>query len=378
MNHEEIIKSIKDYDFEEVRTDFEKLKALTLDKIKFGSCIGNKVSDKFTFEERLNTRVITSIKPEEDKGYPLLDKTKFGNHRVLLTFFDFLENEKLLGKVKQSFLDDWKSRDISLTYKLYHHFQLYYQSVNQFKPIIAKWLYMKYKATSILDFSSGWGGRLVGAMSIPNVKYIGFDVNLNLELPYNQMIDFIECRNRATMNFVDSSTADFSKYDYDFVFTSPPYYNLEVYSNFPEYKDENDWYDKFLLKVVRNSYKHLKEGGHYALNIPIKMYERVKSVLGECFEKHPLSLSNSNRPGSTKETEYKEFIYIWKKQISKTEDNILPNIIFPPDFDLPVIAPQVYTTTSEKEVNVYIIGDVKVNVRQFKNDDELKKFLLTK
>jgi hypothetical protein len=87
-------------------------------------------------------------------------------------------------------------------------------------------------------------------------------------------------------------------------------------------------------------------------------------------------LSKTNRPGSTKETEYKEFIYVWKKP--EIEDNLLPNIVFPPDFFESVIAPQVYTTTSQKEVNVYVVGDVKVNVRQFKNDDELKNFLLTK
>jgi site-specific DNA-adenine methylase len=369
MDHSEVAREIKDYDFEEVRDDFKKLQGLTTENIKFGSNIGNKCVDKFTFVERLNTKSIQSIKPEENKDYPILQTTKTGNLRVMLNFYDFLQNEKLRSKVKQSFIDNYKSENISLIYRLYHHYQLYYQSVNQFKPIIAKWLYMKYNVKTVLDFSSGWGGRLVGAMSIPNVKYIGFDTNLNLEIPYNQMIDCLECRDRATMNFVDSSTVDYSQYEYDFVFTSPPYYNLEVYSNFPEYKDENDWYENFLFKVIRNTYKNLKHGGHYALNIPTKMYDHVKTILGECTDKHPLQLSNTNRPGSTKETTYKEYIYIWKK----------PNIEIPHEIEAsPSIAPQVYTTTNEKEVNIYVVGNVKVNLFEFKNDDDLKKFLSTK
>ena len=53
--------------------------------------------------------------------------------------------------------------------------------------MISKYLYEIYKPTTILDFSMGWGGRLVAAMTIPNIKYIGFDTNTDLINPYKKI-----------------------------------------------------------------------------------------------------------------------------------------------------------------------------------------------
>lgn len=42
---------------------------------------------------------------------------------------------------------------------------------------------------------------------------------------------------------------------------------LEKYEN-SNYKDSEDFLKKFYNPVVLNSYKHLKKGGHFCLNIP--------------------------------------------------------------------------------------------------------------
>ena len=77
----------------------------------------------------------------------------------------------------------------------------------------------------------------------------------------------------------DSSKVDYSKYDYDMVFTSPPYYMLEKYENMPQYESNEDFNEKFLYPVIKNSYKYLKPNGHYILNIPISMYDDLKKSI---------------------------------------------------------------------------------------------------
>jgi hypothetical protein len=61
---------------------------------------------------------------------------------------------------------------------------------SQFRPSAAKALYDHFNAECVLDFSSGWGDRLNGAMSAQSVKkYIGIDPNNNLYNSYNKQIE---------------------------------------------------------------------------------------------------------------------------------------------------------------------------------------------
>jgi hypothetical protein len=101
------------------------------------------------------------------------------------------------------------------------------------------------------------------------------------------------------------------------VFTSPPYFKktkpTEKYEQMPEYADRDDFNERFLFPVIRNTYEHLKTGGVYALNIPIDMYEDVKTVLGATKEKIPLVLRPRGKTAKNFGSEYKEFIYVWRK-----------------------------------------------------------------
>ena len=50
-------------------------------------------------------------------------------------------------------------------------------------------IYNMYKPQSVLDFTMGWGGRLIGACAYNVPMYIGIDANKNLIEPYKKMID---------------------------------------------------------------------------------------------------------------------------------------------------------------------------------------------
>jgi tRNA1(Val) A37 N6-methylase TrmN6 len=202
-------------------------------------------------------------------------------------------------------------------YKTYIFYNTYIFHFSIFKPLIAKYLYQIYKPTSILDFSMGWGGRLVGAMSIPNIKYIGYDTNINLQEPYNKMINDFEWNNRTSLYFEDSSTADFSIHNYDMVFTSPPYYDLEIYSNMPVYNSFEEWINRFLKPVITNSYRYLKNGGYFCINVNKICYEEIIKILGK--ETTIISIHNNTnhihniKKSMKKGNIYTDKIFVWYK-----------------------------------------------------------------
>jgi hypothetical protein len=184
---------------------------------------------------------------------------------------------------------------------------LYFGSVPNFRPAEAIKLYKHVGATSVLDPCAGWGGRCFAAMEL-NIDYTGFDTNENLRNAYGKMIDKYEKDAGTYVYFADSSKADFSRIEYDCVFTSPPYWDRELYENMPEYKTKEEFNENFLKPVIENSYKHLKPGGTLCFNVPAKMYEVIKKLFRECDDK--IEYVNNHRSATTK---YREYIYIWRK-----------------------------------------------------------------
>lgn len=183
--------------------------------------------------------------------------------------------------------------------------EMRYKSVNQFKPQIAKSIYLKYKPNRVLDFSAGWGGRMLGAVAT-NTNYIGIDSNKKLFPAYRKILDLVKSHYTSEVKLINkySENVDFSKFNYDMVFTSPPYEKLEVYENM---KDYSDFYKQFYIPVLTNSYKHLKTGGKFILNIPPKMLPITHKILGKHNTKFQYPLAS--RPGSKNY----EYLYVWNK-----------------------------------------------------------------
>lgn len=152
-----------------------------------------------------------------------------------------------------------------------------------FKAMNAKALYEYYtpKGGIIYDFSCGFGGRMLGALtSKNNYMYVGCEP---CEETYNGLVqlgNYIEHlsgdRNRYTILKQGSEVYSNELKDFegacDFAFSSPPYFNLERYSDeesqcynmFPEI---DDWLEGYVRPTIKNIYKVLKDNGKYAVNI---------------------------------------------------------------------------------------------------------------
>jgi hypothetical protein len=238
-------------------------------------------------------------------------------------------NEKI-RTVRGKSVEDLKKAGTLLKTQ-YNLFQLYYGAVNQFPPSMAKYIYCKYKPKkAILDFSAGWGGRALAALSL-GIPYIGIDTNKSLKPGYEAMRKLYEPAGTLQMHWQPSETVDFSKLDYDLVFTSPPYFMIEEYKGMKGYEGKKNFIDTFFVPVVKSAYAHLPAGGTLALNMPVEMYEYVRGCLPRLSTKHTLPVSQRYaKAGNAKgkaillndaEDRF-EYIYIWKKTAaSKTRKN---------------------------------------------------------
>ena len=235
-----------------------------------------------------------------------------------ITFNEFVDNIDFYKKKHYvsnilNVLMNQKYNNLSQQQKYKIIFNMYFGCISIFKPISAIGIYYKYKPNSVLDFTMGWGGRLLGAcvLNVPN--YIGIDSNPNLIKPYDEMKKYLSNRTNTNINlyFQDCLTIDYSKLDYDLVLTSPPYYNIELYTGTLK-KSKKEWNDNFYKPIIIQTWKHLKEPGKYCINIPISILPIFESILGKPDE--IIELKTSSNRVKLNNKPYKEFIYVWMKR----------------------------------------------------------------
>ena len=118
-----------------------------------------------------------------------------------------------------------------------------------------------FKARRILDLSSGWGDRLIGAMASDIDCYHGFDPNPCLHPNYKKMIKTFKKYkvNKDAEYKIKKQPFEKAKLKpnfYDLMMTSPPYFTMEIYDSNPttsktqsvsSVNSEKEWFDNFLL-----------------------------------------------------------------------------------------------------------------------------------
>lgn len=205
-------------------------------------------------------------------------------------------------------------------------FRINLGSVVMFKSTTAKYLYKKYKATGVLDPTAGWGGRMLGAWAL-GINYVGIDTNIEMTPAYDAMMTFLKEeagefgnglfteQNDSNLKMIWQSCldVDFSQIDYDFVLTSPPYVNLELYEHMTPWQKDEDFYKNFFIPLHTKCVTHIKKGGNVAFNISPKMYEdALKFGLTPCDEEEDLKQQMGQKANSLKAGKKKQDkIYVW-------------------------------------------------------------------
>jgi hypothetical protein len=229
-----------------------------------------------------------------------------------MNYFDFLQDTEYHKKEYIKKLINYQKGDDKQV-ALYRVFKLHCGSIGLFKPLNAMEVYKRFKPRSVLDFCLGWGSELVGATALDVPNFIGIDLNKSLKEPYLRMTKLLKqigSKTKIKLMFKDALKVDYSKLDYDMVLTSPPYYNVELY-NGTKQRTEEEWEEEFYIPIFTETYKHLKKGGHYALNVPQKIYESVcLDLFGPADIKMPLKKKAHPKNKLTKKG-YDEYIYVW-------------------------------------------------------------------
>lgn len=268
--------------------EYNTLRAMNLTELQQlsnRSRVGLRIIDYWFFNSRLNV-----------VGNKKISFHEFVNNIEFYKSKRYINN--LINYIKQK---EKKSIDDNKMY--YQIYTVCFGAANAFKVSNALTVYRKYNPKHILDFCAGFGGRCVAAMAA-DIDYTGIDTNTDLKPAFDNIVLTLPSKSVVRMIYQDAATVDYSAMHYDFVLTSPPYYNIEKYSHMAV-KSKAGWNEWYRL-VVRKIYDGLQPGGHFCLNINVEIFNVIKSLIGDPCESHLLKAAN--RLG------YSEQIYVWVKR----------------------------------------------------------------
>lgn len=149
-----------------------------------------------------------------------------------------------------------------------------------FRPAILFAIIKMFGAKTVLDPSSGWADRLFACLAADVDLYIGVDPNKRLIKGYTEIRSIFDpTETKSVMvckGFEDFEMTDVPKNlridEVDLVFTSPPYWDMEVYSHestqsINKFNQEDSWVHGFLFVLFDKAIRYTKIGGHIILNI---------------------------------------------------------------------------------------------------------------
>lgn len=210
------------------------------------------------------------------------------------------KDEKLIRKIHQ-LLDRRKaSKNIFRNYKntviqnIFAYLQLNYGVGTAFPPFHARFFAETFLPKEgdclVVDPCAGWGGRLLGTQLVnrlSHVRYVGVDPEKNLKEAHNGLQKRIEkyltndIKGRRSSKvfyqpfekWIKTNSASRLKSTADLVFTSPPYFDAELYNIKNKQQSANkhnqyeDWRENFYRVLVQGAYDLLKPNGYFILNI---------------------------------------------------------------------------------------------------------------
>ena len=288
---------------------------------------------------RLKRLAKGNINPRSTVGNGLVDygtekarrKTKYRNRSFIEQWNNKTRRKKVTGFAKRL---KKKDPNKSVLTAMRSAIDLQWGTVNTMRAAAAIQMYKKYKATRVLDFTAGWGARMIAAMAL-DIDYIGIDSNKSLKPGYDKLISLLKpyTKSKIRMIYKEAQKVNMSKLGkFDYVFTSPPYEYLEAYEHMKNYEssgkikqpsssqkikmsDSAKFYDDFLVPTLKNAYKNLPVGKYICLNMPDIMYDKIKKRWKGITKKEAYNIvkrtggkwGSENRRG-------KELIFCWKKR----------------------------------------------------------------
>lgn len=176
-----------------------------------------------------------------------------------------------------------------------------FHRVSNFKPTVAKYIYDTYSgAGNVLDYSAGFGGRLLGALSSDKiVRYTGVDPSTKTYECLNIMKNNLDLGDRVILYNKPIEDMKFNDNIFDLAFSSPPYFNTEKYcdedtQSYKRYATKEKWRQGFLEPLINNCYGWLKVKCYFIINIAnVHTYQNLEEHTKEIAEKCGFTLQET-------------------------------------------------------------------------------------
>ena len=236
------------------------------------------------------------------------------------------------NSLKDRFLDDTKlKRAIRICFEMREGQKLVYptalrrslelvtgENIQNFKPQNARAIVEHLCPVlwgNIYDYSAGYGGRLLGiGSSNMNYNYTAVDPNTETVNYLQYFNSLIKQATGVEGTTVQSVSEDYQPEDVDLAFSSPPYFNLEKYSDEPtqcmvNYTTLDEWFDGYVVPTMTNIHNGLNNDGVFATNIadyktygqkePVEVCERWVETAEKIGFKHTgtIKMMLNTRPG---------------------------------------------------------------------------------
>lgn len=173
--------------------------------------------------------------------------------------------EQLIAALKR------KKMEINI-HNLREEMYIYNKPCNNFRIPVCLEILKLFKPKKWLDISAGWGDRLLSALLYkPLELYCGVDPNPCLHPCYNKMIKTFGSSNTKYILIEDGfETAKLPDTTFDLIFSSPPFFDLEIYSNastnsITKYQSQELWFNEFLMKSIHKAINYLSVKGYLVL-----------------------------------------------------------------------------------------------------------------
>jgi len=212
-------------------------------------------------------------------------------------------------------------------------------TIANFKPMNARAVFEYICPTmwgNVLDFSSGYGGRMIGSMtSNMRYNYTGIDPNTKTHrglVALGELMNELGLGSGYSMHNIPSEQFNPEPGSYDAAFSSPPYFNLETYTDEPTQcmnscSTIDEWFGTYVEPTVQMLHTALAKDALYAVNIAdykdgkeeFKIVDRWKDISEKNGFKYieQIDMLLNVRPGvgndKLKNAYKSEGIYLFKK-----------------------------------------------------------------
>ena len=121
----------------------------------------------------------------------------------------------------------------------------------------------------VYDYSCGYGGRLLGiSSSNMGYTYVGTDPNTETY----EYLKYLDTFLNSDSEIICSTSEDYQCENIDLAFSSPPYFNLEKYSDEPtqcmvRFTTLEEWFEGYAKPTMENIHRGLNSDGIFATNI---------------------------------------------------------------------------------------------------------------